>query len=716
MTKNHDFYTPPPSSQGGSGHTNSQTNSLSSILSPMEQNHINPTSSAMTPSSGTASPSLSGASYENATRNTLFHKEGVSFGTTRYSAVFSENQASFGQAIGAATEDPTLRATFVSPKGPGFDMSNSQRELAIVTLLDFPTLRTCEILMENISSFHDVWISPMTIRQCLNQLWNDFGHCLGNDRSRDSVLDLANELIENSKTSLPHPDQGAGSDTSWINWFGGPRLRWEMIGILFTWAGMAFKHKQDWDPIFELPEQQGRNRNTSAEKMRVSAKACLQLCEDYSEINEVIVVLMKNFAKLHSQIISDESDRLRMHFGATGSAIITAGLHRQPFTREVTPLSQHRSILATSFFHLDKCDSLFLGRPPILDQRYCNIPQPLDLSEDDVYQGPERLAAAVRRLDANGWNTDKQIYTVTWLRAVSFLSPIREEILRLSLSANIQYTKPQIDALVVQLQQIVDSYPEHIQYRSLEQGSASVQTRAPHEIYMVTRIQLDVLQCAFLLQRLLVSRGLSNGQDLFNIAQEMISVVLSLWSDREQLRVYNFSFDWIILSYGIPCAGILCLELLRASNLAPPIPATEAMPIPTPVQLSRSEVVQTLTMFIAFLSWIRPTDNNVQLCGKFKKVVKRIIDTAIDAPRPSLIGPQRTPLPSQRLSETPQPQNMMQNQVQQTPLHSTEPHNSMDFMTDFDPAMIAMDDLDWLNTVDWTQGDWLELSQQNYLS
>jgi hypothetical protein len=40
----------------------------------------------------------------------------------------------------------------------------------------------------------------------------------------------------------------------------------------------------------------------------------------------------------------------------------------------------------------------------------------------------------------------------------------------------------------------------------------------------------------------------------------------------------------------------------------------------------------------------------------------------------------------------------------------------MDFMGDFDPAIIAMDDLDWLNTVDWTQGDWLDMSQQNYLS
>lgn len=168
-----------------------------------------------------------------------------------------------------------------------------------------------------------------------------------------------------------------------------------------------------------------------------------------------------------------------------------------------------------------------------------------------------------------------------------------------------------------------------------------------------------------------------------------------------------------ILSYGIPCAGILCLELLRASNLAPPMPATEAMPVPTPVQLSRSEVVQTLTMFIAFLSWIRPTDNNVQLCGKFKKVVKRIIDTAIDAPRPTYTGQQRTPLPAQPPSET--PQSMLHDSIQQAPLHAAEPQNEMDYMNDFDPAMIAMDDLDWLNTVDWTQGDWLELSQQNYI-
>jgi len=306
MTKNPELYSPPPASQGVQGFISTQLNPLSSILSPMEPPHINH-HSARTSSSGTASPSLSGPTYQTGSQNTLFEKEGVSYGTTRYSAIFSENQASFGPAIGTAAEESSLRATFVSPKGPGVDMSNSQRELAIVTLLDFPTFRTCEILTKNIESFHDIWISPVMIRQCLNQLWTDYGHCLGNDRSRASVLELADELIENAKSSLPLSTQPGERENNWVNWFGGPRLRWEMIGILFTWAGMAFKHQQDWDPIFDLPEQEGRNRNTSAEKMRVGAKACLQLCEDFSEINEVIVVLMKNFAKLHSQIISDES-------------------------------------------------------------------------------------------------------------------------------------------------------------------------------------------------------------------------------------------------------------------------------------------------------------------------------------------------------------------------------------------------------------------------
>ena len=96
-------------------------------------------------------------------------------------------------------------------------------------------------------------------------------------------------------------------------------------------------------------------------------------------------------------------------------------------------------------YYLDKCESLFNARPPMLSRHYCQCPLPLDLCEEDVYGGRERLAAAVARLDPNGWNTDGQILTTTWLRALAILSPIREGILELSTSVNQQFTKLQVE-------------------------------------------------------------------------------------------------------------------------------------------------------------------------------------------------------------------------------------------------------------------------------
>ena len=134
-----------------------------------------------------------------------------------------------------------------------------------------------------------------------------------------------------------------------------------------------------------------------------------------------------------------------MDWGRTGAAFVAAGLHRLPASQKVTPLTQYRSLISSSFFCLDKGASLFSGRPPILDKRWCYIPPPLDLCEDDVYNGQERLDAAVKRLDSNGWNVDHQVYTATWLRATSLLAPIREEILGMSLDAHVQYTKAQVE-------------------------------------------------------------------------------------------------------------------------------------------------------------------------------------------------------------------------------------------------------------------------------
>ena len=99
------------------------------------------------------------------------------------------------------------------------------------------------------------------------------------------------------------------------------------------------------------------------------------------------------------------------------------------------------------YYH-DKCHSLFNARPPMLSKYYCQCPLPLDLCEEDVYGGRERLTVAIAKLDSNGWNTNGHIYTTTWLRALTMLSPIREGILELTLSLNSNFTKPQVECVI----------------------------------------------------------------------------------------------------------------------------------------------------------------------------------------------------------------------------------------------------------------------------
>ncbi|KAF5015070.1 hypothetical protein F66182_13725 [Fusarium sp. NRRL 66182] len=359
---------------------------------------------------------------------------------------------------------------------------------------------------------------------------------------------MASDLFLNDKKPRATPENNDFDRAGWMNWFSGPLLRWEMVGILFSWAGMAFRHRQEWDSVFDLPEQQGRDRNSAAERMRECASACVRLCDDHSEISDIMVICMKNSVKLQSTIISDESelyadamvkielildvgDRIRVDYGTVRSAFITAGLHRLPQLRKVTPYSQYRACIASSMYYLDKCESLFNAQPPMLSRHFCQYSLPLDLCEEDVYRGRERLDAALARLDSNGWNTDGQIFTTTWLRALVMLSPIREGILELSLRINQQFTRSEVENLIVQLKRIVASYPPHIRF--------------------------------------------NGGQDLFDIAQETLSIIVSLWLHRDELQDVTHTFDWISVSYGMPCAGILCIELLRATNLAPLTPATE---------------------------------------------------------------------------------------------------------------------------------------------
>lgn len=108
------------------------------------------------------------------------------------------------------------------------------------------------------------------------------------------------------------------------------------------------------------------------------------------------------------------------------------------------------------------------------------------------------------------------------------------------------------------------------------------------------------------------------------------------------------------------------------------------------VHFSRSEVVQSLIMFMGFLDWVRPSDGNYPLCRRLRQVIKGILDCVLD----STLLPQSDPIPD----TNPQMNRSLTN-------------GNMDLiMNSMQIPMIDEHAISWLSTIDWTQGDWLDFN------
>jgi hypothetical protein len=125
------------------------------------------------------------------------------------------------------------------------------------------------------------------------------------------------------------------------------------------------------------------------------------------------------------------------------------------------------------------------------------------------------------------------------------------------------------------------------------------------------------------------------------------------------------------MSYGMPCIGIICTELLKQ------VKNTEEVEVKLPC----SEIVQNLSMMISFLDWVRPAAGNYKLCCRMSRVIRRILDQILE------------PGPEHGIRDT---------GIRLETLDGISPVG-------------GLDDLDWLNSIDWTRGpfgdlDWLNIT------
>jgi hypothetical protein len=118
---------------------------------------------------------------------------------------------------------------------------------------------------------------------------------------------IADVLFENEETPLaPSPD----NPTQWMNTFTGPNIRFEMMGMLFCFFGIGFMTLQDWDPVFKLPENDGRDRKQTAWRMKECAGVCMKMCDDSETVNFLVTALILCLKRLETGCTGDDSKQV----------------------------------------------------------------------------------------------------------------------------------------------------------------------------------------------------------------------------------------------------------------------------------------------------------------------------------------------------------------------------------------------------------------------
>ncbi|EGX95998.1 C6 transcription factor [Cordyceps militaris CM01] len=413
---------------------------------------------------------------------------------------------------------------------------------------------------------------------------------------------------------------------AWMDSFCGNNLRWESIALL--WAHME-RASDMFDALNKTLLVRSVN-NTSVEAARINLGYCIRIVRHFNNPSVLLVDMIRRLATLNS-LVDGELSMSAWDTGASSIACMTflgaqAEEHASPYTP--TFYSEYKRRMAVHVFTRDKLGVAFTGRPPLISHRYFSTPMPLDIADEDLLD-TARLARAAQSLDRHGWNTDGRLHSSTAIRARFMISMIRDELIEASLGkashVNIEYL---LDLRHRQCS-LQEQFPEGLRFCASDLASVDV---LPTVAYMKTFTHLEHLQNLFFADRLLQRYNYVGNGELLIGSVTMVSLTLHFWmnQDRFSMETMRRNFEWIVLSYGAPGAGVLCQELLyptfRGNH-------------PLDLKVSRSSIIQQLSMLVGFFDWVRDTAPNAKLCCNCSAIIQRVLDYTLNGGAANGAGP-----------------------------------------------------------------------------
>ncbi|PWY76001.1 hypothetical protein BO94DRAFT_473718 [Aspergillus sclerotioniger CBS 115572] len=429
---------------------------------------------------------------------------------------------------------------------------------------------------------------------------------------------LIEDLSRMSSTRLPIPSVDATVEDLCAS-FSGSSLRWEFVGIIFAFAGLAASYPEAGEPY-----QSGE----FATEMFAASKTCIEICEQCSQLNDLSIWLRYLTVALASNLFGDTSNLVYRCLSDLVCQIFAMGLHRQSSLQERVPffLSETRKRIFAATFTRDKNLATYLGRPPLIDSHFCDLLLPLDLDDDELTEPGNIPGPQGNSLDSDGWKTNefslvRSLRSVTGLRLRCGMAILREKVLRLSLGNRGTDQEAHLPGIVEDYQKAWEAVPQQYRY-----DNDAWNRLDPHSWVVCLIVYLDHCYTGYQLHRMRLRQNEDSRGPFLEAATKLLAAMNDFARRQAQTIALQRRYMWVFLFYGLPGAGSLVSELHRCSTAD----------IPFPVPESRPRIIRDLSVLISWLEGsVFPNRPEYRTCLVISALISKLLDEV-------LLGPQMT--------------------------------------------------------------------------
>ncbi|VUC28966.1 unnamed protein product [Clonostachys rosea] len=417
----------------------------------------------------------------------------------------------------------------------------------------------------------------------------------------------AHPLLDVHTSAIDHVEQ-----------FTGQNLRWESLGLL--WAHL--ERVGDLINAMRTRRVVWLDDRPDHEASQTCLTYCVELSKYFSAGNDLLLDISHRQGTLMSIFDGDANLSCAYVTGATATMLSYLGLHvlKNPAGYRPSSCSELKRRLFAQVFSGDKLSVAFTGRPPLISRRYCSTSLLLDLPDEVLSLDQETITRAAESLDSKGWNTDGAVYSATVIRARYICSVVRDELLEMALVPDQDIPREQILAAREKQIAVFADFPPALHFYPSNVADPSVATAVLHSQLM---IKLDHLQNLFFADRLL--RLSPNSHDMGDIVLtsfDLLSIALLFWTHKDRFAATSQHFEWLVIAYAVPAGGILCQELLQ-----PSFSGTHS----NDPRVTRSSIVQKLSLLVGFLDWVHPSAANRDMCVDCKVIIERVLNEHLNA-------------------------------------------------------------------------------------